>query len=276
MSTDKEDLELIQTALNGDKKALETLILAHYDFIYNVAIRMVFNEADALDITQDIVVKIITNLSSFKKNISFKGWLYRITVNHFLNLKKRPIEKSVTTFTAYGRGLDEIKNEMYVSQSSSELQLIIKEIEISCTRGMLMCLSRSQRVMYIFGEILEIGHILGAHIFETTKENYRKQLSRVRMDMHSFMNDKCGLVNPENPCRCKNKTKGFIEKGWVNPEEKTFTREYNKSVNEVLELTAESMKHLVPIVSQKVYQSQPFYTPENKYKLLKDLKFKEI
>ena len=273
---EKEDVELIKLAKNGNKKDLETLIVRHYDFIYNVAIRMVFYKQDAQDLTQDIIVKLITNLSSFQENQNFKGWLYRLTVNHFLNIRKRPIEKSVSSFSSYGNGLDTIKDSYFEPENPIESKLILEEIKISCTRGMLMCLSRPQRLLYIFGEILEIDHNLGAYIFETTKENYRKKLSRTRNDLQNFMNKKCSLINSNNPCKCRNKTKGFIENGWIDPKEKTFTKEYSKLVNEVISPLSEHLENKIPNASKKVFQEQPFYNPANKYELLKDLKLETI
>ena len=39
------------------------------------------------------------------------------------------------------------------------------------------------------------------------------------------MNDRCGLVNRSNPCRCAKKTRGFMQAGYVDPESLLFARE---------------------------------------------------
>jgi hypothetical protein len=84
--------------------------------------------------------------------------------------------------------------------------------------GMLLCLDREQRLIYILGEILDVTDAVGAELLEISRENFRQQLARARRDLHSFMNDRCGLVNRSNPCRCAKKTRGFMQAGYVDPE----------------------------------------------------------
>ena len=52
---DKLDKKLIDLSLNGDKKSLEKLIKRHQDWIYNIALRMVFYPDDAKDVTQEVL-----------------------------------------------------------------------------------------------------------------------------------------------------------------------------------------------------------------------------
>ena len=75
---------------------------------------------------------------------------------------------------------------------------------------MLLCLDREQRLIYVLGEIFGVTDTVGAELLDTSPDNFRQRLARARRDLHSFMNDKCGLVNQANPCRCARKTAGFI------------------------------------------------------------------
>jgi RNA polymerase sigma factor (sigma-70 family) len=93
ISTDEKDEQLIDLALGGSKQALEKLIYRHQAWIYNIALRMVFYPQEAEDITQEVLIKIITKLSSFRKESSFRTWAYRIVVNQVLNMKKSLGEK---------------------------------------------------------------------------------------------------------------------------------------------------------------------------------------
>jgi hypothetical protein len=47
------------------------------------------------------------------------------------------------------------------------------------------------------------------------------------------MNNKCGLINKSNPCRCDKKTKAFIQAGWVDKENLKFNTSYLKRISEV-------------------------------------------
>jgi RNA polymerase sigma factor (sigma-70 family) len=84
---DSGDTALVGQAIVGDRVALEKLILRHQAWIYNIAVRMVFRPQDAEEVTQEVLVKVITKLSTFKGESTFRTWLYRIAANHVLNMK---------------------------------------------------------------------------------------------------------------------------------------------------------------------------------------------
>jgi len=92
-------VQLIDQALEGNQHALEKLIRRHQAWIYNITFRMVANPADAEDITQEILLKMITKLSAYDhRKASFRTWLYRITANHVINMRKRGCEKGILSF----------------------------------------------------------------------------------------------------------------------------------------------------------------------------------
>ena len=76
---DRDDIELITSAKDGSKSALEALVKKHQHYIYNVALKMTLSPFDAEDITQEVLIKVITNLANFKGESNFRTWLYRIT-----------------------------------------------------------------------------------------------------------------------------------------------------------------------------------------------------
>jgi len=94
-------VQLIDQALEGNQHALEKLIRRQV-WIYNITFRMVANPADTEDITQEILLKMITKLSTYNhKKASFRTWLYRIMVNHVINMRKRGCEKAIVSFEDY-------------------------------------------------------------------------------------------------------------------------------------------------------------------------------
>src|SRR6266566_4326314 len=104
--SDPTDADLVEQARNGDRDALENLVLRHQAWIYNIAVRMVFQPHDAEEVTQEVLVKVITRLGTFKGESSFRTWLYRIAANHVLNMKRRSAETQATTFADYGAAID--------------------------------------------------------------------------------------------------------------------------------------------------------------------------
>jgi RNA polymerase sigma factor (sigma-70 family) len=256
----------------GDRKALEDLIERHQAWIYNIALRMLFHPQDAEDATQEILVKVVTRLSSFEGRSSFRTWLYRVVFNHLLNVKRGREELKITTFSAYGDALDSTPDlELVDSKGGSpETNLLVTEVMLACTSGMLLCLDREQRLTYILGAIFSVSDSVGADVLEITAENFRQRLARARRDLRNFMNDKCGLVNPANPCRCAKKTRGFIQAGHVDPENLLFVRERICEVREAAPKTYQTIKALDENCAE-IYRGHPLFGPPDLVQMVRKL-----
>jgi RNA polymerase sigma factor (sigma-70 family) len=251
---DKSDDELIDSAVNGSVAALEALIYRHQHFIYNIALKMMGSVQDAQDITQEILIKIITKLSQFKKESNFRTWLYRITFNHFLQMKKSMSELATESFEVVEKQLDSIPSQALSLLEESEMRDEIEETKLACMNGMLLCLERDQRLVFILGELFNVNHDLGANLLNISKDNFRQKLSRARKDLYNFMNKKCGLIRKDNPCRCSSKTKGFIRAGKVNPDNLQFNKDYLKTIQEVIGQKKDEY-HYCPT---KILKGRPF------------------
>ena len=259
-STDPEDHALVARAQSGHRDALEALIQRHQAWIYNIAVRMLYHPQDAEDATQEVLIKALTRLSSFEGRSSFRTWLYRIVVNHVLNTKRGRLEPEAMTFSCYGHGLDNTPDLDPPDSTSvaTDVRLLVDEARIACTAGMLLCLDRGQRLIYILGEIFEVSDTVAAELLEISRENFRQRLARARRDLHNFMNDKCGLVNRANQCRCAKKTRGFMQAGYVDPKNLLFAREHIRRVRDVVPTTYEAIATLDEQYAD-VYRQHPFY-----------------
>src|SRR5438094_9620818 len=259
-ATDPEDRVLVLRAKSGDRDALEELVGRHQVWIYNIALRMLYHPQDAEDATQEILVKAVTALSSFEGRSSFRTWLYRIAVNHVLNAKRGRLEPARMSFNCYAHALDRTPDLDLPDQRSVpvDLRLLVDEARLSCTSGMLLCLDREQRLIYILGEILDVTDAVGAELLEISRENFRQRLARARRDLHSFMNDRCGLVNRSNPCRCAKKTRGFMQASYIDPESLLFARARITHVRAVVPQTDRALTAL-DAQCARVYREHPFY-----------------
>jgi RNA polymerase sigma factor (sigma-70 family) len=259
-------------AQGGNREALEQLITRHQAWIYNIVLRMVYLPQDAEDATQEILVKLITKLSTFLGRSSFRTWLYRIVVNHVLNMKRCRADLVGWTFTRYSDSLDATPDMDLPDPRSvpADVQLLVDEARIGCTSGMLLCLDREQRLIYILGEIFGVTDLVGAELLEISRENFRQKLTRARRDLHNFLHDKCGLVNEANPCRCAKKTQGFIKAGFVDPQKLLFAREYVTRVRAVAEKKSEDLEALDEAYAE-LHRDHPFQEPADFVSSLRDL-----
>lgn len=221
-----DDLGLIGHIRSGNREALELLIARHQGWIYNVVLRMVYHPHDAEDATQEILIKLLTTLSTFEGRSRFRTWLYRLVVNHVLNMKRTRAEAWDWTFEKYGDGLANAPDEDLPDPRSvpADLTLLVDEARIGCSSGMLLCLDREQRLVYVLGEIFGVTDVVGGELLEISRDNFRQKLSRARRDLHSFMQDRCGLVNQANPCSCAKKTQAFMRAGYVDPANLLFAK----------------------------------------------------
>jgi RNA polymerase sigma factor (sigma-70 family) len=229
------DEELVRLTQTGSREALEELVVRHQPWIYNLALRMVYHPQDAEDATQEVLIKLLTRLSTFDGRSSLRTWLYRITVNHLLNMRRGRAELAELTFAQYGRNLDNTPDAELPDPRAvpADVQVLYAEARIGCTSGMLLCLDREQRLIYILGDIFGVSDSVGAELLELSRDNFRQRLARARRDLHNFMDEKCGLVNTANPCRCAKKTRGFIAAGHIDPQHLLFARERVTHVRDV-------------------------------------------
>jgi RNA polymerase sigma factor (sigma-70 family) len=265
VDADTSDDELVAQAKNGDRAALENLILRHQAWIYNIAVRMVFHPEDAEEVTQEVLVKVITKLSTFKGESKFRTWLYRIAANHVLNMKRRSSETQVTTFADYGAAINRTPDLDLPDRKSVpvELPILVEEAKNGCTMGMLLCLDRKQRLIFTLGEILGASDAVSAEVLDMTADNFRQSLSRARRDLHNFMNNQCGLVNKSNPCRCPKKTRGFIEHGHVDPAHLLFVPQHVERVRDVAGETVRKIEDVVERQHAAIYRDHPFFQPSD-------------
>ncbi|MGB3617866.1 MAG: RNA polymerase sigma factor [Catalinimonas sp.] len=254
---DADDQPLVRRALDGDRPALDALIRRHQPFLYNVAWKMVHDPDDALDLTQETLLKVITKLAQFNFRSSFRTWLYRIVVNEFLQAKRRGREQRFDSFDAYAAQLDRLGNPDLTREEEIVQSELSEEMRLRFMSGMLLCLTREQRLIYILGEVFGVDHRSGGEVFECSPQNFRVKLHRARRDLHQFMHQKCGLVNRDNPCRCPKKTKALREKGLLDHDKREFNRGYRRQIADFVTATHEEARDHLDDLYTRLYRTHP-------------------
>jgi|SRR5579872_547005 len=99
-------VELIEACRLGRRDAFRALFEAYQDRIYSIALRYSGNPATALDIAQDVFVKLLSSIQDFRGEAGFESWLYRLVVNRCLDYHRRSrrirrmVEDALDVFTA--------------------------------------------------------------------------------------------------------------------------------------------------------------------------------
>ena len=213
-----EELQaLVGKATAGDKKALETLVTDAQDIVFNLSLRMLGTFADAEDATQDILLKMITHLSSFRGDSSFTTWVFRIAVNHLKNCKKHMFARYPLRFEYYGDDIENGKIQDVPDLTQNvERDILAEELKMSCTNVMLQCLDKESRCIFILGTMFKIDSRVAGDILEMTPEAYRQRLSRIRKKMADFLGQYCG-EDGSGRCKCKDRMNYAIQNHRINP-----------------------------------------------------------
>ncbi|MFT7307596.1 MAG: RNA polymerase sigma factor (sigma-70 family) [Spirosomataceae bacterium] len=255
--SDIASIALVQKSLAGDKNALNQLIEIHEPFIYNIAWKYTNNPEEAKDLTQEVLIRVFTKLSTFKGNSAFKTWVYRIVVNQFLQTKRRPMEDRWESFDVFSTELNSIPSPDVSAEEEIEQEVRTKTARTRCMSGMLMCLTREQRLIYILGDVFNLDHNIGAEVFGLSKQNYRVKLSRTRKEFHAFMNQQCGLVNTDNPCRCSKKAKAMEAAGKMQTDKKIFDPKYSSTIAAYSEGISDEVADIVDKKYIEFFQRHP-------------------
>ena len=287
-----------EAAREGDRAALEAVVCGIQDRVYGLALRMLWHPQDAEDATQEILIRVVTNLGTFRGESAFTTWVYRLAANYLLTTRKRRMEEAKRTFEIFAADLDDGLSEIGLSNAplpitpDADRALLLEEVKIGCTQGMLLCLDREHRLAYILGEILEISDREGGAILEISPAAFRKRLQRARETVEAFTRRKCGILNASNPCRCARRVNRAIELGRVNPDRLLFAEHPTRKPRSpaivkrvpIIESVAirESVKEMQEIRSAAaLFRSHPDYAApdrflENMKSLLDSGKFKVL
>jgi Sigma-70, region 4 len=102
----------------------------------------------------------------------------------------------------FAEALDAGLGDVDPTLEEAEYRLLSEEVRISCTYGMLLCLPRAQRAAYLLADVLGLTEGEGAVILDCSRAAFRQRVSRARRTLRFVIDNRCGLVDPANPCRC--------------------------------------------------------------------------
>ena len=258
--TNEELQPLIDQATSGDKKALETLIAGVQDIVFNLSLRMLGTFADAEDATQDILLKMITHLSSFRGDSSFTTWVFRIAVNHLKNYKKHMFAHYPLSFEYYADDIENSKIQDIPDLTQNvEKDILAEELKLSCTNVMLQCLDTESRCIFILGTMFKVDSRIAGDILNITPEAYRQRLSRVRKKMADFLGQYCGEYG-SGRCHCKDRVNYAIQSHRINPSQLDFMTASEVSMETMMDV--KNAMEDIDGLSQDFSFCKPYQSPE--------------
>lgn len=265
--TNEELSALIEKAVAGDKKSLETVLTSVQDLVFNLSLRMLGTFPDAEDASQDILLKIMTHLSSYKGESSFSTWVFSIASNHLKSYKKHMFAKFPLSFEYYG---DDIKNADIQNvpdlTQNVEQSILAEELKLSCTNVMLQCLDAESRCIFILGTMFKIDSRIAGDILGITPEAYRQRLVRVRRKVADFLSEYCGEYG-NGKCKCIDRVNYAIQNHRIMPMQLSFT---SASISGQTALEVKEAMEEIDGLSQTFSFCKTYQPPESLKKFIED------
>jgi RNA polymerase sigma factor (sigma-70 family) len=246
--------ELVARARTGDRTALDELVNSVKDLAYNLALRMLGSPADAQDATQEILIRVVTNLDSFRGESAFRTWVYRVASNHLLKTRVRAAETRFDSLDGVGAFLAEGIAE---DRPPLEDGVLVNEAKLVCTNAMTLALDRDHRLAFILGEVLDLPSEEAAQVLEISDDAFRKRLSRARSRIAEFTNRICGLVDESKPCRCAKQAARAVANGYLSRDKATWCKQPVKTPAKELPIDVDGLTRAVAVLRSHPEYSAP-------------------
>jgi RNA polymerase sigma factor (sigma-70 family) len=212
--------EYAAQAREGDRAALEALAAGLQDRLYRLALRMLGDPESARDATQEILVLVVTQLSTFRGESSVSTWAYRVATRYLLKQRKLARRYTFEAFAEENLGLP--PNQIEPSTlAQADARLLEREVYLGCAQAMLQALEPADRITFVLGSICQLEGREAAFVLEISEPAFRKRLSRVRATFDAFLHKHCGVANPAAKCRCEYQVNVNVARGRLRLAELT-------------------------------------------------------
>ncbi len=187
MSADLREKQLIQKAKKGDEKSFESLILGCRTKAYNIAIRYLKNEEDALDALQESFIKIFRHLNSFKEDSRFDTWVYRIVVNTCNDMLRKNSGRKITD-SIFRKDDDNKETILEIPDSTTSPEEVYDKKEKS--EYILSCLDKlnqDQKEIIILRDIQGFSYDEISEILNCSVGTVKSRINRSRFRLREFL-----------------------------------------------------------------------------------------
>jgi RNA polymerase sigma factor (sigma-70 family) len=257
---DADDTDaLARRAADGEQDALSALIGRLQHPMYRLALRFLGHPDDAEDACQEILIRIVTHLGSFEGRSRFTTWAYTVATRSLLRTRKRLVETSVEGPEQFAAFLDAGLADADPTMDEVEYRLLCEEVRISCTYGMLLCIPRPQRAAYLLADVIGLTDVEGAEILECSRDAFRQRVSRARRTLRYVIDNRCGLVDPANPCRCGRQIAASEQSGVLRRDHLPLTEHPREEPRIWLEPVAKQLDDVAAI--GELYRFDRFAAP---------------
>lgn len=176
---------LVQAARKGDFEAFNLLILRYQNLAYNVAFRILLDEDNAKDITQNSFLAAYRNLNRFS-GASFRAWLMRIVTNACIDELRRRQRHPTISLEPVSDDDEEVESPFWIADRSFMPELVQERAELQqAIRKALEGVSVEYRVVLVLADIEGLDYNEIAAILGKPLGTIKSRLARARLQMRA-------------------------------------------------------------------------------------------
>jgi RNA polymerase sigma-70 factor (ECF subfamily) len=191
MTPDASDAELVQRAKSGDLEAFEALTTRYEQRVYSLALRMLRQEQDAEDITQQTFLSALENLAGFRGEASFSTWLLRIAAHAALKIirKRKGLDTvSLEEATEGANDSDAIPHPEYIADWRQSPEELVHRNEIKrLLDEALGHLDEKHRMVFLLRDVEGLSVKETAEALGLSESNTKVRLLRARLQLRELL-----------------------------------------------------------------------------------------
>ena len=195
-----DDHTLVQRARSGDERAFRLLVERYQKKVYAVALAMVKDREEAMDVVQEAFVKVHRSLESFKADATFYTWLYRITVNVCIDVIRRRgamRSDSVEFDERIGHDLAEANLGAVSSQLGSNPEKSVLQHELGQKiQEALEQIPEKHRAILLLRELDGLSYEELSQVLEIPKGTVMSRLFHARAKVQKLLSESLGIPLP--------------------------------------------------------------------------------
>lgn len=184
-SNEASDFPWIDQTLQGNVRSFSNLIAAYQDRIYTFIAKSIGNREDAKDITQNVFMNAFSNLTKFRKDSSFKTWLYRIAINHVKNYWRDRKNRFVIAEAELKPVIEEYGKRKEISDAEKEKESVETRQIVD---DLLSFLPLEHKQIFVLHYVAGYTCEEIAEIFKTSASNIKLRLFRGRRHLFNKFN----------------------------------------------------------------------------------------
>lgn len=186
---ERSDRELIRECRKGNKDAFRELVERYQRKILSVAVGMLHNHDDALEVTQEAFVKAYGNLDRFKGDSSFYTWLYRIVVNLAIDRRRRDRRQGTVAIEDRPGGGEDLEAELPEQRLNDPYQRTESHQLGERLRAAIDELTPDQKAVILLREIEGLSYDEISHVMQCPKGTVMSRLHYARKALQDKLKD---------------------------------------------------------------------------------------